>query len=169
MEQLTVTSLTSDATGLATLTRQDGLQHGLQHGLQRKVEIPFTLPGEVVDVEIGRARRRRLFAMPQAIVKASPLRRVARCRHFGSCGGCKLQHLPYGEQLQWKEAKVRALFLGETNFHPIIASQSEWNYRNKMELSFSETAKGEKFLGLIMTNTRGHVFNLQECHLVDGW
>lgn len=92
-----------------------------------------------------------------------------RCIHFGSCGGCISQNIAYESQLALKEKNIRDLFTEHECFHPIMPSTSLWNYRNKMEYSFSENTKGDKFLGLIIGKTRGHVFNLKECHLVDSW
>ncbi|MDB6082060.1 MAG: rumA1 [Chlamydiia bacterium] len=98
------------------------------------------------------------------VISATP-----RCIHFGSCGGCTSQNIAYESQLALKEQNVRDIFGEQGDFYPIMPSNSVWNYRNKMEYSFSETSKGEKFLGLIIAKTRGHVFNLEECHLVDPW
>jgi 23S rRNA (uracil1939-C5)-methyltransferase len=88
-----------------------------------------------------------------------------KCRHFGLCGGCRLQHIPYDAQLAEKEAYVAACFNLPTK--PILPAKSAWRYRNKMEFSFSQSKKGEKFLGLM--RERGRVENLEECHLTSPW
>jgi 23S rRNA (uracil1939-C5)-methyltransferase len=94
-----------------------------------------------------------------------------RCKHFCSCGGCTAQDIPYEEQLQRKEAFVRSLFPNESEatFFPIMSSVDVWEYRNKMEFTFSQTSKGEQYLGLILKSSRGLVFNLEECFLTDAW
>ncbi len=88
----------------------------------------------------------------------------ARCKHFGNCGGCKLQDVPYGEQLKGKEERVRGL-LGECR--EIVPCEDPWHYRNKMEFSFSQDKAGRRFLGLM--RKRGRVVDLEECHLVSEW
>ncbi len=87
------------------------------------------------------------------------------CGHFGQCGGCKFQHVPYDEQLLQKQAFVGSLFNHKTD--PILACDPPWRYRNKMEFSFSQAKSGEKFLGLM--RKRGRVENLHECYLTNPW
>ncbi len=98
---------------------------------------------------------------------------VPRCVHFNSCGGCQSQDIPYEEQLRLKEQLVRdclAPFLNESvQFYPIIGCEPPWQYRNKMEFTFSEDKAGNRYLGLIMKNNRGRVLNISECHLVNSW
>lgn len=87
------------------------------------------------------------------------------CQHFKKCGGCKYQHIPYDEQLEQKRAFVRSLFDQEVD--PIVACDHPWHYRNKMEFSFSQDKKGNKFLGLFAK--RGRVENLEQCELTSSW
>lgn len=87
------------------------------------------------------------------------------CPHFGQCGGCKAQHIPYDEQVAQKEAFIRTLFGRKTE--PILPCEPPWNYRNKMEFSFSQDRRGEKFLGLM--RKRGRVENLHACYLTSPW
>lgn len=87
-----------------------------------------------------------------------------RCQHFGECGGCKLQDVPYAEQAAGKEEQVRELF-GQAE--PIVTCDDPWRYRNKMEFSFSQDLAGNRYLGLMMR--RGRVVDLQECHLCAEW
>ncbi|MCI0381764.1 MAG: 23S rRNA (uracil(1939)-C(5))-methyltransferase RlmD [Chlamydiae bacterium] len=88
------------------------------------------------------------------------------CSHFPECGGCTIQHLPYHEQLGKKEEIVRAFF-PENTIDPIIGCQNPWQYRNKMEFSFSQDRQGKRFLGLM--KRKGKVIDLQECFLVSPW
>ena len=71
------------------------------------VFVPLTVPGDVVDVQIRSKRRRFMEGFVVRYVKKSPLRAEAFCEHFGVCGGCKWQNLPYGEQLRFKTEQVR--------------------------------------------------------------
>lgn len=80
--------------------------------------------------------------------------------------------MSYGDQVRQKEAEIRALFTPLASleaFLPIIPCSNPWRYRNKMEFSFSQNRKGDRFLGLIMPKSRGKVVNLSECHLVGTW
>lgn len=134
-----------------------------------KVEVPFTAPGDLVKVEIQKKNSGKLLE----ILKPSKDRIAPKCIHFGACGGCRFQHLPYDHQLSFKQGLVekllRPFFTDETTLLPIVPAPKIWNYRNKMEFSFSSDKKGEKFLGLILMNSRGKVFHLNECHLVNPW
>ena len=71
------------------------------------VFVPLTVPGDVVDVQIRSKRRRFMEGFVVRYVKKSPLRAEAFCEHFGVCGGCKWQNLPYEEQLRFKTGQVR--------------------------------------------------------------
>ena len=70
------------------------------------VFVPLTVPGDVVDVQIHSKRRRFMEGFVVRYVKKSPLRAEAFCEHFGVCGGCKWQNLPYEEQLRFKTGQV---------------------------------------------------------------
>jgi len=87
------------------------------------------------------------------------------CDHFGLCGGCQLQDLPYLEQLRRKERAIGEIFSRE--IEPIVPCDPPWEYRNKMEFSFSQNKKGDHFLGLWMK--RGRVLTLDMCALVPSW
>ena len=92
----------------------------------------------------------------------------ARCRHFGSCGGCTAQTIPYDQQLERKEEMIRQLFPDQP-IERIIGCEDEWQWRNKMEFSFSQAKSGERFLGLMMRGKRGRVVTLEECQITQPW
>ncbi len=105
-----------------------------------------------------------------ASLLTAPQLQIARCAHFGTCGGCRFQTTPYAEQLLQKELFVKQLFEGmEGEWSPILACELPWNYRNKMEFSFSMSRQKERFLGLMIKGARGKVVNLTECHLAPPW
>lgn len=145
----------------------------LDDGTVRRVDVPFTLPGDVVLAELIRKRSRNYESSLAKIVQPSQDRILPKCIHFGKCGGCRWQQIPYAEQLHYKERSVRTLLqplsTPLTNWHPILASDPYWEFRNKMEFTFSSNALGEKFLGLIIYGSKGKVLNLQICHLVNPW
>ncbi|MBS0623732.1 MAG: 23S rRNA (uracil(1939)-C(5))-methyltransferase RlmD [Verrucomicrobia bacterium] len=88
------------------------------------------------------------------------------CRHFGRCGGCTYQHLSYQEQLENKQIAIQQLF-GQAE--PIIGCDHPWQWRNKMEFSFSQNRAGDRFLGLMIKNSRGKVETLSECWIAQPW
>ncbi|NDD59458.1 MAG: 23S rRNA (uracil(1939)-C(5))-methyltransferase RlmD, partial [Chlamydiae bacterium] len=138
-----------------------------------KVEVDHTVPGDVVSVKIGRKRKGFFVGYDKRLVSASHCRVEPKCSHADYCGGCIWQQLSYERQLQEKEAIVRSLFKPLTSesfmIDPIIPCLDPWQYRNKMEYTFSENKQGEKFLGLIMSSGKGRVFNLHECHITHPW
>ena len=92
----------------------------------------------------------------------------SRCCHISVCGGCKFQQISYSQQVASKQAQIEALFAPHP-VEPIIASKTPWAYRGKMEFTFSQDKKGEKYLGLVMPKSRGKVFSLTECHISFPW
>ena len=92
----------------------------------------------------------------------------AKCRHFGVCGGCRTQNVSYDDQLEMKEELVRSLF-PDHSIERIFGCEDHWQWRNKMEFSFSQNKAGDRFLGLMMRGKRGRVVTLEECHLTNPW
>ncbi|MBR5727081.1 MAG: 23S rRNA (uracil(1939)-C(5))-methyltransferase RlmD [Muribaculaceae bacterium] len=106
------------------------------------VFIPYGAPGDVVDLRI--TRKKHSFAEGQIarMVTPSPLRVEPFCEHFGVCGGCKWQHLPYESQLQYKQQQVvdaleRIAKVEIPPINPILGSAETRHYRNKLEFTFS--------------------------------
>ena len=126
---LTIDSLTYGGKGIS---RYDGI-------------VIFTnnvLPGQKVKAKIIKKKKSYLEAIPIEIIKESPFKQKEKCSHFYDCGGCKTQDLKYEEQLHQKENQIiEALnHLGKLNIkeiEPIIKSDIIYEYRNKMEFSFS--------------------------------
>ena len=143
------------------------------NGVPTPVEVPFAIPGDKVQTLLLRKRKGVYPSLLKNILVPSPDRQVPRCVHFGTCGGCRWQQISYEQQLQKKEAFVRHCFATmlshRVEVRPIIACDPPWQYRNKMEFSFSANAAKERFLGLILDSSRGKIFNLTECHLVNTW
>ncbi|MDD4403311.1 MAG: 23S rRNA (uracil(1939)-C(5))-methyltransferase RlmD [Parabacteroides sp.] len=106
------------------------------------VFIPYVAPGDVVDVQI--TRKKNSYAEGKAVYfhSLSDKRVVPFCPHFGICGGCKWQHLPYEEQLKYKHKQVidNLTRIGKVNLEevlPILGSEKTTYYRNKLEFTFS--------------------------------
>src|SRR5512137_2030541 len=70
------------------------------------VFVPFVAPGDIVDVQVIRKRKNYIEALPVTYHKLSKERIEPVCIHFGLCGGCKWQHLPYEKQLNYKQKQV---------------------------------------------------------------
>ena len=107
------------------------------------VFVPMTVPGDVVDVQIRNRRRRFMEGTVVRYVHRSPLRVEPFCTHFGVCGGCKWQNLPYAEQLRFKTEQVRDQLarIGKIELpeiRPCLASAETQFYRNKLEFTFSD-------------------------------
>lgn len=107
------------------------------------VFVPMTVPGDVVDVQIRNKRRRFMEGVVVNYVKRSPMRTEPFCKHFGVCGGCKWQNLPYEEQLRHKGAQVREQLtrIGKIELPeiaPCMGSAQTSYYRNKLEYTFAD-------------------------------
>src|SRR5262245_33396443 len=131
----------------------------------RAVFIPFGLPGERVRVRLTEEKRGFARAELVEILEASPQRITPRCIHFGLCGGCHYQNLPYEEQLKAKTEILRDQLrrMGRIENPPVrdmVASPSPWNYRNHVQFHLTEEGK----LGY-MTAGVPRVFAISECHL----
>ena len=102
------------------------------------VFVPWCVPGDVCDVQIR--RKKHSFAEGEVVrfVEQSKVRAVPFCQHFGVCGGCKWQNLPYDEQLRFKQQQVfdQLTRIGKIElpeFRPILGSVKTQEYRNKLD------------------------------------
>lgn len=147
------------------------------------VFIDQVVPGDEVDVLTYKKRKAYYMAKPTAFHTYSDKRVEAKCIHFGTCGGCKWQHFDYKAQLYYKEKEVlenlkRIGKIDVDHAAPIIGSESQYYYRNKMEFSFSnnrwltqeeiasdEKIEGKNALGLHIPGMWDKVLDLKECHL----
>jgi 23S rRNA (uracil1939-C5)-methyltransferase len=151
---------------LSTLTYGGDVMGRLADG--RAVFVPFGLPGERVRITLTEEKRNFARGAIVEVLDASPLRIAPRCIHFGVCGGCHYQHLPYGEQLKAKREILRDQLtrIGKIENPPVqemVPSPSPWNYRNHVQWHLTEEGK----LGYMMAQTP-RVFAIQECHLPEG-
>lgn len=106
------------------------------------VFVPYVVPGDVVDLQVRRKKNHYAEAEVVKFHQYSPVRAVPFCEHYGVCGGCKWQVLPYEEQLKYKQKQVTdnltrigKIDLPETS--PILGSEKTKFYRNKLEFTFS--------------------------------
>lgn len=152
---------------------------------EKVVFVPFGAPGDIADVKIVRRKHNFCEGRIERLVTPSPIRVEPRCSHFTICGGCRWQHLPYDFQLQQKQQQVtdaleRIAKVELPPVTPIIGSDHIWNYRNKMEYTFSNKCwltreqldSGEEFsdrnaLGFHIPGAFDKVLDIKECHLQD--
>lgn len=147
------------------------------------VFVPMLIPGDVVDIQVVRKRKKFLEGRVVRFHEYSSDRIEPRCSHFGVCGGCKWQHLPYYLQLHYKEKQVKdnLVRIGKIELpviNTIIGSGEEYLYRNKLEFTFSdkrwytqqEVASGVEFekeaaLGFHIPGLFDKVLDIEWCHL----
>lgn len=106
------------------------------------VFVPFVVPGDIVDLKILKKKHNYAEAVAVKYHELSQVRSVPFCSHFGVCGGCKWQNLPYSEQLRYKQQQVtdcltRIAKVELPEISPILGSEETVRYRNKLEYSFS--------------------------------
>lgn len=149
------------------------------------VFIPFGAPGDIADIKIDRKKRNYAEGHIERLVHPSDMRVEPRCEHFTICGGCRWQHLPYSFQLECKQKQVkdcleRIAKIPFPEITPILGSEQIWEYRNKMEytfsdkmwLTFDQMRSGEEFpdrraAGFHIPGAFDKVLDINRCHLQD--
>ncbi len=136
----------------------------------RAAFVPFGLPGETVRVRIVEERRGYVRAELLEVLSASPQRIGPRCRHFGVCGGCHYQHLPYEAQLAAKTEILRDQLqriggIEAPPMRPIVASPQAWNYRNHVQFHLTENGRLGFVAQQIEKSAALSMLPISECHL----
>ncbi len=149
------------------------------------VFVENVVPGDVVQVRLSKSKKSWAEGRMTALLAPSPLRITPFCQHFGICGGCKWQMLPYAQQLIYKQQQVADQLhrIGQVSLpeiQPILGSEKETLYRNKLEFTFSSqryrtheeiiAANGaplpqEKALGFHAPGLFDKVVPIEQCHL----
>lgn len=106
------------------------------------VFVPYGAPGDIIDLKIDKKKKSFAQGHIQRMVKPSEIRVEPMCEHFGICGGCKWQHIPYDYQLKYKHKQVvdaleRIAKVELPEITPILGSKNTCEYRNKLEFTFS--------------------------------
>ncbi|MFN8439035.1 MAG: 23S rRNA (uracil(1939)-C(5))-methyltransferase RlmD [Cytophagales bacterium] len=109
---------------------------------EKVIFLEYCAPGDIVDVQITHSKKSWAEAKVINYKEKSALRIEPSCEHFTICGGCKWQHIPYSEQTTYKENQVKDQFerIGKLPFEkilPIIGSNEQYYYRNKLDFTFS--------------------------------
>ena len=145
---------------------------------------------EQVEIEACAAEGKSLFHWDDLevvrFIQYSKVREEPRCKHFGFCGGCKWQNLPYSEQLKMKERQVKDQLtrIGKIElpeFRPILGSVKQWEYRNKMDYGCAnkrwltkeeiqseiEGIKNTPAIGFHITGAFDKILPIEKCWLMD--
>jgi len=128
------------------------------------------VPGDTVRARVDRVKGNYAEGKTVDVVSRSENRIEARCEHFGACGGCRWQNLPYEVQLDYKRRQVvealrRLGGFEDPQVEEAVPSPDQFFYRNKMEFSFGRDGSGRLTLGLHPTSNYQVVFDLGACHL----
>ena len=157
----------------------------LFHWNDMVVFVPFCVPGDVCDIQIR--RKKHSFAEGEVVrfITYSKVRAVPFCQHFGVCGGCKWQNLPYEEQLKFKQQQVydqlhRIGKVSLPEFRPILGSVKTQEYRNKLDFGCAnkrwltiEQLKDETLvkdtpaIGFHITGAFDKILPIEKCWLMD--
>lgn len=149
------------------------------------VFIPYGAPGDVVDVKLDKKKKSYAEGHIERMIQPSAMRCEPFCEHFGVCGGCKWQHLPYEYQLECKRQQVvdaleRIAKVELPQVNDILGSAHTVHYRNKLEytfsnkmwLTFEQMQSGEEFtdrnaLGFHIPGAFDKVLDIKRCLLQD--
>lgn len=174
LKDITITGIAAEG---KALTRVDDMV----------VFVPYCVPGDIVDLQVTKKKHSFMEARVERIVKPSEERCEAVCKHYGVCGGCKWQILPYPAQLRYKQQQVednltRIGKVALPEISPILGSQHIYAYRNKLEFTFAdrkwlswdeihaagglENIDNNYGLGFHITNCFDKVLDIEECHLM---
>ena len=144
---------------------------GILHVEEEKVIVKNAIPGQKVRFVINKKRNGKCEGRLLEVLEASPLEQSEdACPHFGVCGGCLYQSLPYEEQLKIKEEQIKALLdsvCKSYEFEGIKGSPISDGYRNKMEFSFGDEYKGGPLaLGMHKRGSFYDIVNTPQCQIV---
>lgn len=142
-----------------------------EDGVPAKVIVKGALEGQKVSMMINKVRHGQYEGRLLEVLEQAPTEGQAACPHFGTCGGCTWQTLPYEKQLALKESQVKRLLdavcQSEYQWEPIQGSPTCWQYRNKMEFSFGDEYKdGPLSLGMHKKGSFYDVVATEDCRIV---
>lgn len=130
------------------------------------------LPQETIRAAYTKIKKEYVEAVAEDVLIPSPERVEPSCMHFGTCGGCRLQHLDYPAQARAKEAQLAETLahvggLADAEVLGVIAADDPWRYRNKMDFTFGADRDGRLLLGLHRRGRFDRVVDVEHCWLVD--
>ena len=172
LEQIEITDVAAEGNALAKV---DGMV----------VFVPYGAPGDIVDIKITKKKKNYAEGRIVNLHKPGDIRVQPKCEHFTVCGGCRWQHLPYDFQLSCKQRQVedaiqRIAKVEVPEVSAIVGSENIWEYRNKMEytfsnkmwLTFEQLQSGEDIpdrnaAGFHIPGAFDKVLDINKCHLQD--
>ena len=187
LKNITITDFAADG---KSLVRHTVPAHDGQEESRVVIFVPFSVPGDVVDLRVIRKKHNYWDAEVAQIIQKSEVRQEPMCQHFGTCGGCKWQQLPYPEQLKMKQAQVidQLTRIGKVKLPecmPILGSKKTQEYRNKLDFGCAnkryltreeiqslpkeegESLKNVPAMGFHITGAFDKVLPIEKCWLMD--
>ena len=177
LEHITITDFAAEGKALARVD-------------EMVVFVPWAVPGDICDLQVRRKKHSFMEAEIIRLHTPSPLRIQPFCQHFGTCGGCKWQQLPYEEQLKMKQQQVfdQLTRIGKVElpeFRPILGSVKTQKYRNKLDFGCSnkrylttdeianlphdesQSLKDQPAIGFHITGAFDKILPIEKCWLMD--
>lgn len=177
LEHITITDFAAEGKALARVN-------------EMVVFVPWAVPGDICDLQVRRKKHSFMEAEIVRLHTPSPLRIQPFCQHFGTCGGCKWQQLPYKEQLKMKQQQVfdQLTRIGKVElpeFRPILGSVKTQKYRNKLDFGCSnkrylttdeianlphdesQSLKDQPAIGFHITGSFDKILPIEKCWLMD--
>lgn len=139
----------------------------------RRVIVKNGVPGQKVRFSVNKVKKGKAEGRLLEVIEKAPQEIESACPHFGQCGGCTYQNLPYEEQVKLKESQVKAMMDeavdGDYIWEGVLESPVRSEYRNKMEFSFGDEYKdGPLALGMHKRGSFHDIVNVCDCQIVDG-
>ena len=187
LKNITITDFAADG---KSLVRHTVPAHDGQPESRVVIFVPFCVPGDVVDLRVIRKKHNYWDAEVDRFIQFSEVRQEPMCQHFGTCGGCKWQQLPYPEQLRMKQAQVmdQLTRIGKVELpecKPILGSKKTQEYRNKLDFGCAnkryltreeiqrlpkeegESLKDIPAVGFHITGAFDKILPIEKCWLMD--
>lgn len=178
LENIEISGVAAEGKALAKIKLKDSDPNPIV------VFVPYAAPGDIVNLKIDKKKHNYAEGRITKLITPSNVRQTPKCLHFGVCGGCKWQHLPYSEQLKYKRQHVvdclqRIAKIEVPEIKETLGADPIWGYRNKMEYTFSnrrwrswEEMRGEEnenpqtnALGFHIPGSFDKVLHIKECCL----
>jgi len=139
----------------------------------RRVIVKNGVPGQKVRFSVNKVKKGKAEGRLLEVIEKAPQEIESACPHFGQCGGCTYQNLPYEEQVKLKESQVKSMMDeavdGDYIWEGVLESPVKSEYRNKMEFSFGDEYKdGPLALGMHKRGSFHDIVNVCDCQIVDG-
>lgn len=145
---------------------------GIGYAEDKTIYVKNAFPGQTVTGRVKRKKEDYAELKLISVDERADYEIETPCSHFGACGGCSSQSIPYEKQLEFLSEEVKELFreanVDTGEYLGIQGSPNQWEYRNKMEFTFGDEAKGEPLsLGMHMRGKSFGILTVDECKLVD--